>query len=130
MPEDSCRVLVYPKICGHIDGIILNHRPTFVVPLRSEKPPDLGESCEAPIAFFGVEAMVRSWWDHTYQHDTDGFLLCSLTVHYVYRRVMLVPHNQAELDTSVPTLRRLLISIFVALFEVEGREVDVVSKRK
>lgn len=59
-----------------------------------------------------------------------GFLLCSLTVHYVYRRVMLVPHNQAELDTSVPTLRRLLISIFVALFEIEGREVDVVSKRK
>ena len=43
---------------------------------------------------------------------------------------MLVPQNQAELYTSVPTLRWLLVSIFVALFEVERREVDVVSKRE
>lgn len=57
-------------------------------------------------------------------------LLLSLTVHNVYRWVMLVPQNQTELYTSVPALRRLLVSIFVALFEVEGREVDVVSKWK
>ena len=43
---------------------------------------------------------------------------------------MLVPQNQAELYTSIPTLRWLLVSIFVALFEIERREVDVVSKRE
>ena len=43
---------------------------------------------------------------------------------------MFVPQNQAELYTSVPTLRCLLVSIFVALFKIERREVDVVAKRE
>lgn len=60
MPEDSGWVLVNPEICGHVNGIIFYHGATFIIPLWSEKPPYLGESCEAPVALFGVKAVVRS----------------------------------------------------------------------
>ena len=41
---------------------------------------------------------------------------------------MLVPQNQAELYAGVPAFGRLLVPIFIALFQIEGRKVDVISK--
>ena len=43
---------------------------------------------------------------------------------------MLVPQDQSKLGAGIPAVRGLLIPFFVALFKVEGGEVDVVSKRE
>ena len=54
----------------------------------------------------------------------------SPTVVCVYRRVMLVPQNEGKLRASVPALNRLYASFLIALFEIEGGKVDVISVRE
>lgn len=58
MPKDSCWILIGANEGSDIDGIILNHGPTSVVPLRSKQLAQLSKSCEAPVVLLLIKPVI------------------------------------------------------------------------
>ena len=61
MPKNTCLILVYPDIGSDIYSFILDHWPALAFIGWAEQLSKFAESRKTPVAFFGIEPMLRRY---------------------------------------------------------------------